>query len=216
MGYAAGAHTGLPWLVAALCAPAPPPSAGGGSAGSAGAAGGASVSMDGFRAAVQSLGVPASHREVEAVMASCEPEGLADAVSLDLLVEHAAATLTPARRDAVRALYASIARAGEGGGVSVADLAARFRPEATAQARSSSGGGGGGGGGASPREVLEGFLGFFIELGCDRRVPLAAFEAYLAGPSAAADSDGAFLRGLAEEWGAQQQLQPAAPSPLRA
>ena len=210
LGYAAGAQTGLPWLIAALCAPAPPPSQHGG-------ASGASVSMDGFRAAVQSLAVPASHREVEAIMGSCETTGRADAVSLDLLVEHAAATLTPARRAAVTEVYEAVARGGSP--VGVAELAGRFRPEATAQVRRRDSSFRSAGeyevvfsvslqvriGGAPPKDVLEAFLGFFIELGCDRDVSLEAFAAFHAGPSAATDSDSAFLLALRDEWGWQQR-----------
>lgn len=212
LGYAAGAQTGLPWLVAALCAPAPPPSHHGGAS-----AGGASVSMDGFRAAVQSLAVPATHREVEAVMGSCEATGRADAVSLDLLVKHAAATLTPARRAAVAEVYEAVARGRAP--VGVAELAGRFRPEATAQVRRRKPSVCSAGeyeavfpvplqvrvGGAPPKDVLEAFLGFFIELGCDRDVSLEAFAAFHAGPSAAADSDSAFLHALRDEWGWQQR-----------
>ena len=187
LGFAAGAHTGLPWLVAALCAPAPPPDSFGDNSSSP--AGGASVSMDGFRAAVRALAVPVTHREVEAVMATCEPEGTTDAVSLDHLVEHAASTLVPARRAAVADVFDSVAR---GSSVGVAELAARFRPEATPQAR---------GGAAAPKEVLEAFLGFFIELGCDKDVPFTAFAAFHAGVSASIDADAAFLRSLSDEWG---------------
>jgi hypothetical protein len=188
LGYGtAGPRAGLPALIAALYAPAAPPTADVSSSGGDGdsGAGGVSVTMDGFRAALHGLGTPITHREVEAIMASCEPEGTADAVSIDMLLEHAAATLTPVRAAIVDAVFDRAA--GAASTVPVAALAARFRPESSTQGAESAG-------------VLEAFLGMFIELGCDGAVPRTAFAAYVASVSASIDTDAGFAGLMAAEW----------------
>lgn len=148
------------------------------------------VLQESLRARLHEMRVALPEREMEAVISACDDDASGRA-SLPLFFQIALTTIPQPRREALGALYSLVA-GGPSHLAAVTDLAGRFNAEATTEVTS---------GRATPEDAVNGFLTFFLELGCEDEVSSDIFACYFAPLSACVEDDKDFLAYLREVWG---------------